>query len=386
MDYRRCSAARANRRSAAVAAGNVSGPRRIMAGACRDSLIGVRIVNGRGEIVKSGGRVMKNVTGLDLVKLVRRLLGHAGRVQRSRSSRCCPRPRRRRRWCCTGSTTPGRSPRMAAGLGSPFEVTGAAHLPSDIERVPEDAPAARGLRASVAYRPVSCERCWRGFGAADVIEGETSRRGFGAMSATRPSWPSRAMAPSGASRSRPPRPPRLVGMLAGLRLPRHLLIGAAGSSGLPRRQPETPGAGAARAALRRHGRHATLVRAPAEVRARRAGVRAPAGARCMPMTAGHQGELRSGRASSIPAACTRAFESRWSRHHRCRPISRPSSSKIPAMQEFGEDPAHLRALRILHGDLPDLPAARRRARQPARAHLPDQGHAGERQAGHAAKS
>jgi glycolate oxidase FAD binding subunit len=248
-----------------MVAGNLSGPRRIAAGALRDSLLGVRFVNGRGDTVKSGGRVMKNVTGLDLARLMAGSWGTLG-VLSEVVLKVQPAPETTVTVVVHGLEDGPAVAAMAAALGSPYEVSGAAHLPGSIERVPKTLLRIEGFAQSASYRAGALRRVLAGHGSTDMMPGEvaaplwTAIRDASFLAEPRSDavWRVSVAASKAAG---------VLGALPAGLVNRHLLDWGGGLIWIATSAKGDAGAAAIRSALLGTGGHATLVRAPAELRA-----------------------------------------------------------------------------------------------------------------------
>ncbi len=171
-----------------VVATNLSGPRRVAWGAMRDHVMGVRAVNGAGEVIRSGGRVLKNVTGLDLCKLLTGSYGTLA-VLTEVTLKVLPRAELTGSLLLPGLDAVRGVAALSAALGSPYGVSGAAWLPADAaERVPE--LAGRGAVAlvriedfarSVEYRLGRLTTDLAPFGAPVLLDDAASQAAWRAV-------------------------------------------------------------------------------------------------------------------------------------------------------------------------------------------------------------
>ncbi|HEV2675973.1 MAG TPA: glycolate oxidase subunit GlcE [Aliidongia sp.] len=252
-----------------VVACNLAGPRRLTAGAARDHLLGFQAVSGRGELFKAGGRVVKNVTGFDLSKLMAGSFGTLA-VMTEVALKVLPRPEAAATLLLLGQDAATAAGSMAAALGSSNEVSGAAWLPGPLagrlgvgEGASVTALRFEGLAESVAYRLTALTALIPG--AADRLDGPVSNAfwrsvGNGEPFAADPSrdvWRA-SVAPLDGAR-----------LVAALPEAEAYLDWAGGLVWLA--LPASPDGGAARVRQAKGGQgHATLIRAGADVRAQTA--------------------------------------------------------------------------------------------------------------------
>jgi glycolate oxidase FAD binding subunit len=258
-------------------AANLSGPRRVKAGAARDHFLGVHAVSGRGETFKSGGRVVKNVTGYDLCKL---LAGSWGTLAAMTDITIKTLPRAETEETVLifdlHETRAGKL--MAAVMGSFADASAAAHVPAPLAvRIAEIAAARgavtalrlEGVAPSVAHRKAVLEKLAAPYGGLGTLD-ETASRAF--WRAIRDVTPFAAAGPAGRRdlwriSTAPSRGAELGLALTG-RAEAEVLYDWAGGlvwAALP--AADHAHARLVRLTLAAIGGHATLIRAPAAVRA-----------------------------------------------------------------------------------------------------------------------
>lgn len=256
---------------------NLSGPRRIKAGAARDHFLGFKAVSGRGDDYKSGGRVVKNVTGYDLCKILAGSWGTLG-VMTELTIKVLPAPEKTRTVLIMGLDAAQSVATMTRAFHSPHDVTGGAWMPESLAAhsgasYVRDAKASvtairvEGPAPSVEYRCRALRDELGTFGPTEELHGHNSGRfwtevrdvlPFAQAEDTRPVW--RISVPPQAG-------PGLTSELAAAPGADVFLDWGGGLVWLAVPQTDAASADAIRAAVAETGGHATLIRAPDELRA-----------------------------------------------------------------------------------------------------------------------
>jgi glycolate dehydrogenase FAD-binding subunit len=154
---------------------NLSGPRRIRQGAARDHFLGLKGVSGRGEAFKAGGRVVKNVTGYDLCKLMAGSYGTLAALTEV-TVKVLPRPEATRTLVLEGLDDAAALRALTQALGSADEPSGAAHWPAEVASGGKAMTLLRleGPIPSVEARSRSLSAELAGFGAAEILDDSAS--------------------------------------------------------------------------------------------------------------------------------------------------------------------------------------------------------------------
>jgi glycolate oxidase FAD binding subunit len=153
-----------------VMACGLSGPRRIKAGGPRDHILGIAGVSGRGEIFKAGGRVVKNVTGFDISKLMVGAYGTLVALTRI-TVKVLPASETEETLVLSGLSDGHAVQAMSLAMQSSCEVSGAAHLPGSKTLL-----RLEGFRPSVIYRRDKLATLLKSFGSTDVLAQKQSHK------------------------------------------------------------------------------------------------------------------------------------------------------------------------------------------------------------------
>jgi glycolate oxidase FAD binding subunit len=164
----------------------LAGPRRIKAGGARDHLLGAHAVSGFGDSFKAGGKVVKNVTGYDLCKLLAGSWGTLA-VMTEVTLKVMPKAEAERTLVLRGLDDVTANRVMTAALGSPYDVSGAAHVPHSAFKAADGPLGAlgssdqavtllrlEGIAASAVHRAASLASLLKPFGTADLIQDAAS--------------------------------------------------------------------------------------------------------------------------------------------------------------------------------------------------------------------